>query len=160
MYQDPVAANEMSNQVDHRFVVVQTLHELLCVQQFLRDNKLPADDLTLSNTTMVIMREDESVVASGAVEWLGDTALLRSVAVANSLRGSGIGKKIVFELLQRAKQNKVQSIYLLTETAPDFFEKLGFVTVSREATPEVIRKTTEFAHVCPASARVMRITLS
>jgi amino-acid N-acetyltransferase len=59
--------------------------------------------------------------------------------------------------LARARERGVEQVFLLTETAPVFFGRLGFSDVDRAAVPDTIRATVEFASACPASARVMRI---
>ena len=46
-------------------------------------------------------------------------------------------------------------MFLLTTTAESYFGKRGYSTTSREAVPEAIRNTKEFASVCPSSAVVM-----
>lgn len=51
------------------------------------------------------------------------------------------------------------SIYLLTETAKPYFEKRSYTIVERDNTPDVIRRSSEFSHVCPVTAVVMKKTL-
>jgi len=51
------------------------------------------------------------------------------------------------------------AIYLLTETAKPYFEKRSYTIVERDNTPDVIRRSSEFSHVCPVTAVVMKKTL-
>ena len=44
------------------------------------------------------------------------------------------------------------SSYLLTMTAADFFQKIGYEVNQRDKVPESIKKTEEFKNVCPVSA--------
>jgi N-acetylglutamate synthase-like GNAT family acetyltransferase len=53
----------------------------------------------------------------------------------------------------------LRNLYLITTTAAPFFERLGFEPVQREAVPEGIRKSPEFASICPTSAAVLRRSL-
>ena len=46
-------------------------------------------------------------------------------------------------------------MFLLTTTAESYFGKRGYSTTPREAVPEVIRNTKEFANICPGSAVLM-----
>ena len=89
------------------------------------------------------------------VELYGDVALLRSLAVAEGVRGKGCGKRLVQEAEQYAGGNGVKRLYLLTTTAEAFFRSLGYAAVNRESVPESIRTTAEFSTLCSATAAVM-----
>jgi amino-acid N-acetyltransferase len=98
-------------------------------------------------------------VGSGGLEFHGDKALLRSLAVSQSMRSQSLGKQIVEDLLQHVIERGKKEIYLLTTTAYFFFLKFGFAEVQRDEVPEEIKSSTQFSEVCPSSARVMRLTL-
>lgn len=89
------------------------------------------------------------------VELYGKSGLLRSLAVDQTARRRGCGKRLVKEVEQYAAGRGVQSMYLLTTTAEDFFAALGYRRVERAQVPEAIRNTQEFSSLCPASASVM-----
>jgi len=89
------------------------------------------------------------------VELYGEVALLRSLAVAEDVRGKGCGKRLVREAEQYAASSGVKRLYLLTTTAEPFFASLGYAKVNRESVPEPIRATTEFSGLCSTSATVM-----
>ena len=82
--------------------------------------------------------------------------LLRSLVVSEEVRGCGCGKALVRRIEAHAKSRNLQGIYLLTETAAEFFQSLGYEPVVRDDVPEAIRETTEFSSLCPDSAIVMR----
>jgi amino-acid N-acetyltransferase len=105
--------------------------------------------------TAVVARARGQVVGSAALELYGTAALLRSVAVDGRLRGRGLGRRLAANVLERARTRGVERVYLLTETAPEFFARLGFQPVERAAVPEAVRQSVEFAGACPASAQVM-----
>lgn len=86
---------------------------------------------------------------------MGVVGLLRSLAVAESDRGLGCGKRLIQEAELHAASQGVQDRYLLTSTARPLFESVGYAAISREAAPPAIRGTTEFSSVCPASATLM-----
>ena len=46
----------------------------------------------------------------------------------------------------------IQSLWLLTETAAGYFEKLGYESIPRSAAPESIQQPAQFKDLCPASA--------
>ncbi len=62
--------------------------------------------------------------------WAG-LAEIRSVAVAPSHRGRGIGRRLVQTCIEEARFLGLSEIFLLT-LAPDFFKSFGFKIVSRE----------------------------
>jgi amino-acid N-acetyltransferase len=124
--------------------------------QFLEQNKLPFKDIQLNGNFFLRYYDAEgNTVGSGGLELYGDTGLLRSVAVMESNRGHNIGKQIVDDILQRAAELNLHSVFLLTETAYDFFLKKGFSDVSRDAVPDALKRSSEFSEVCPSSAKCM-----
>jgi amino-acid N-acetyltransferase len=98
------------------------------------------------------------LLAHAALELHPPYALLRSVVVAPAARGQGVGQAVVAAALQRAEG--ITAVYLLTETASDFFPRFGFVPVAREDVPTAVVQTHEFSTACPTSALVMRLTLA
>ena len=65
------------------------------------------------------------------LERFGSVALLRSLAVAAELRGTGVGKALVAAAEEYAQTKNVQTLYLLTTTAADFFARLGYAPLPR-----------------------------
>lgn len=89
----------------------------------------------------------------------GAFALLRSVAVRPSWRGSGLGEALVRGLVDAAGARGLDALYLLTTTAEHYFPRLGFVRVERAAVPAPVQATLEFTSACPASAVPMTLSL-
>lgn len=129
-------------------------------QRFLSLNNLPFSDLSATNSLLYAYYENGILIGSGGLERYGDVVLLRSLAVASTGRSRGVGRYIVQDLMAKVKEQNIHSIFLLTETAHAFFLKFGFQDISREEVPEPIKKSSEFAHVCPTSAAVMELRLS
>ncbi len=95
-----------------------------------------------------------------ALEHYGSYALLRSLAVDPSLRGLGIGKQLVKSALDLAETLQVKQIYLLTQTAHDFFIKhFNFTDIERSQVPPEVKRSVEFTSACPQSALVMMLSL-
>lgn len=89
------------------------------------------------------------------LELCGEHALLRSLVVAPSGRTGGAGTALVGHAEAHARSQGVRDVYLLTTTAEDFFRRRGYVRIGREAAPEPIRSTREFADICPTSSALM-----
>ena len=133
-----------------------TDRDLPGVFALLDEHKLPKDDVAAHVGTMVVARENGQVVGAAAVELYADAALLRSVAVARAAQGKGLGHRLTEAALAIAREERVDTVFLLTTTADRFFPKLGFEQVSRTEVPESVRASVEFQSACPASATVMR----
>ena len=147
------------------YTMIQDQIALEKLQKFLRTNELPHTDLDNSlkvkgRIFLGYYENDGELVGSGGLELHGDSALLRSVAVRNTHRGKSLGKKIVNDLVTKARELKVMDIFLLTETAQDFFTRNGFKEISREEVPKTIKSSSEFVHICPASAVCMYYKLT
>jgi amino-acid N-acetyltransferase len=120
---------------------------------------LPIDDLANPAISLIgafLGRELVSVIGLEPCEEVG---LLRSLAVAPAHRGRGIARVLCDQLLAIARERGFPTLFLLTTTAADYFAQLGFVAIERGAAPASIRSTAQFASLCPASARVMRLSL-
>ena len=104
------------------------------------------------------------VVAEGGGALLGvvglevyrDSALLRSAAVEESWRGSGVGRALIDRALALTTERGIQDVFLLTTTAEHYFPRFGFACVGRESVPAAVQASAEFQGACPSSAVVMR----
>jgi amino-acid N-acetyltransferase len=116
---------------------------------------LPEAGLGGHRDSLLVARIDGELVGSAALELYGESALLRSVAVAPAYRGRGVGRCLTDAALLLARAQDVRRVYLLTTTAPDFFAGLGFTRVDRAAVPPALQASAEFSGACPDTACVM-----
>lgn len=103
--------------------------------------------------------EAERHVGVGGVEVHGTDGLLRSVVVERSMRGKGFGHALCEALEREARADGVDTLYLLTTTAREFFVDRGFEEIDRTDAPAAIRGTSQFADLCPATATCLRKSL-
>lgn len=96
-----------------------------------------------------------ALVAAAGLEVHGKNGLLRSVVVNPALRRAGLARKLATRLLDAGQEQRLDAVYLLTTTAPDYFARLGFERVRREDAPDELKCSSEFASICPASAVCM-----
>jgi amino-acid N-acetyltransferase len=89
------------------------------------------------------------------LEFCGEDALLRSLAVAPGLRSAGLGSALVQHAETYAHERGAHAVFLLTTTAETFFARRGYAPAARESAPAAIRSTREFADICPASSAFM-----
>ena len=123
--------------------------------QLLQLNQLPVDDIS-AGTQLFVMEEDDQVIGTIAVEYDFSAALLRSLSVDAGRRKAGIGKELVDFIENYVRQQGVETIYLLTTTAADFFSNRGYQKIERTDVPPFIQQTSEYCSVCPSSATVMK----
>ena len=118
-------------------------------------SRLPRAGIEDHVANTIVARQDSGVVGTAALELYGGAALLRSVAVAAPLRGQGLGAALTTAALELARQRGVRSVYLLTETAGQFFPKFGFTAITRAQVEPAVLESPEFTTACPKSAMVM-----
>jgi amino-acid N-acetyltransferase len=131
--------------------------DLPAIRDLLAASGLPTDDLAEQDLSLFLVQgEGEPLAVVGGLERCGSAALLRSVATAPAHRGRGLARTVVAALEARARSLDLDALYLLTETAADYFQALGYAPLDRADVPGSIRESRQFADLCPDSATVMR----
>lgn len=133
-----------------------TEEDLPRVLSLLGRAELPSEGVAEALPHFVLAVSDGKLAGVVGLELYGGTALLRSAAVEESWRGSGVGKVLVDRALDLARERGVEDVYLLTTTAEDYFPKFGFVCVARDSVRGEVRSSVEFQTACPATATVMK----
>ena len=129
------------------------------VSQLLTEANLPLEGAEEALTDLTLAFRGEELVGSAGLERYGNIALLRSVAVAQTERNTGLGQELVRRLLDWAYEEGIEQVVLLTTTAANFFPRFGFRQISRNQMPEAVKASSEFTSICPASATVMLLNL-
>lgn len=130
------------------------------VEALLAAAGLPLDGAPAAFAHGFVAAHDGIVAGAVALEPFRDGALLRSLVVDPSRRGTGLGTVLVEVALHEARALRMPAVYLLTTTADGFFAKLGFAVVPRAGVPLSVQESVEFRSACPASAVAMTIYLS
>jgi amino-acid N-acetyltransferase len=132
--------------------------DLAAVRNLLQQAELPFEDLAPEAMRNFVLVQDEAgnVIGAGGIERYEIDGLLRSVVVGTAARGAGLGGMITRAIEDRARENGVTALYLLTTTAADFFPRLGYERFERSNVPEKLQQSAEFASLCPASAVCLR----
>ena len=126
------------------------------IVQLLSKSALPIDGVLDHLGTAIVARAEGRLVGCAALEVYADGALLRSLAVDETVQGRGIGSQLTAAILDLANSLEIPAAYLLTTTADGFFPKFGFECIRREDVPSSVRGSIEFECACPATATVMR----
>jgi amino-acid N-acetyltransferase len=117
--------------------------------------ELPIADVREARPEFVVAFDGTKLIGAGALQKFGKVALVRSVAIDTSRRGSGVGATIVRHLEHLAREQSITEVVLLTETAKTFFEKLGYREIERAKAPVAVHESAEFRTLCPSTAVCM-----
>jgi len=138
-------------------LVFETAREedLEWVISILNENDLCVDDIPSENILLKLVRSENDPIAIYGFELFGHEGILRSIAVAEEYKGTGIGTQIMRQVKIDVKELELRNLFLLTTTAKKFFEKFGFSIIERETAPVVLQQSYEFLNFCPDTAIVM-----
>jgi len=120
-----------------------TLREIIDIQSVLEPYvkegiilRRDDDEIATNIRSYVLVYSDKKPVGVGALHifspFLGE---IRSLGVDKDHHSKGIGKKIVNYLLDEAKDLGLKEVLVLTYKK-EFFEKLGFIEIEKEAIPD------------------------
>lgn len=126
----------------------------------LQSETLPVEDMSVELNNFFVALDDDNVIGAIGLEQYEHYGLLRSMVVDKKYRNKNIAAQLIQELEHYAAGLNIGCMYLLTETAPQYFESKGYQRITREEVPEVLKASSEFSYVCPVSAVVMKKQLN
>jgi amino-acid N-acetyltransferase len=126
------------------------------IKSLLQSQNLPAEDLPNVLADFFAAVDGGELIGLIGMERYGHYGLLRSMVVHPDYRNKQIAEKLVQLLEQTASGSGITTMYLLTETAENYFVKKNYQVITREEVPQALFQSSEFSHVCPVSATVMR----
>lgn len=132
-----------------------TNRDLDAVESLLSANNLPLDGVKENFSSFVVAEDRGEIAGAIGLEKFGSAALLRSAVVSPDYRGSGVGRRLVERLLERAEKEGIEELFLLTTTAENYFPRFGFARTNRSDVPAPVKTSAEFQGACPDSAVVM-----
>ena len=135
--------------------------DLRDILDLLSQVQLPHDGVAENVGAFLVARDESSrLIATIGLERHGNTALLRSAAVAPEYQGCGIGSRLTENLLELAKNDGVERVVLLTSTASEFFaRRFGFCEASRTVFDEELAGSSEWNLPRCSSAVCMSLDL-
>ena len=133
------------------------------IARLLTDNGLPGNDFFEHLEHFFVAQANSGVMAVGGLELIPQLSedasetlgLIRSFAVDIVFRHQGVAEELLRQTLKYAEGLGISDLYLLTETADQFFSTRGFVALDRDLAPEPVRRTRQFSELCPGSAILM-----
>ncbi len=137
-----------------------TNRDLDAVERLLSANNLPVYGVKENFSSFVVAKDGGRVIGAVGLEKFGSVALLRSAVVSQENRGSGVGRRLVEQILEYAEKDGIEELFLLTTTAEDYFPRFGFTRTTRSAVPSAVEASAEFRGACPDTALVMTRRIS
>lgn len=139
-------------------MTLRNLHpdDLPAARELLASSELPIDDIDDPSITFIGAFEDSMLVGVVGLQSCDSAGLLRSLAVRPQHRDHGIARQLCERVIEMTTERKLESLWLLTTSAKDYFTRHAFEAVPRDTAPAAIRSTAQFARLCPSSAHVMR----
>jgi amino-acid N-acetyltransferase len=125
----------------------------------LLSERLPVEDLPVNLQNFFIATDNTIIIGTIGLEVYGRDGLLRSLVVKPEYRKMKIAVGLINTIEKLGESLGLKSIYLLTETARDYFAGKGYELMERKDAPQLLQQSTEFSHMCPASAVLMKKTL-
>lgn len=126
----------------------------------LSSEKLPAGDLPATLENFLVTVQDDALVGAIGIEIYGKYGLLRSLVVKPAFRNQNIAGKLIAQIETLASSKGLEAIFLLTETAPDYFSRKGYKKIARGEVPVEVLRSSEFSHACPQSAIALKKDIS
>lgn len=112
----------------------------LLVAQDVKDGTIlyRSEDEMATNIRSYVLAKDNGLIVGYTALHIHSMALaeIRSLIVHASYRKQDVGREMVNFALNEAKQLGIQREVLALTYVPQFFEKLGFVEIQKEAIPE------------------------
>ena len=136
--------------------------DLRDILDLLSEVQLPHDGVAENVGGFLVARNEQSrLVGTIGLERYGNTALLRSAAVAPECQKTGLGSRLTEDLLARATNEGVEKVVLLTTTASQFFaRRFGFSGITRETYDEPLAGSAEWKLPRCSSAVCMSLDLN
>lgn len=113
-----------------------------------------AESVRAGLANFLVMTRGGELTACVALEhYGGGLAEVRSLAVAESERGHGLGARLLRHAMREARRRHVARVFAVTH-APEFFERAGFRRVERASLTEKIARDCRTCAKHPACALV------
>ncbi|MGE5183935.1 MAG: arsenic resistance N-acetyltransferase ArsN2 [Acidobacteriota bacterium] len=119
---------------------------------------LPIDDLDDAGVHLYGATEGATLAGVVGLQVAGGAGLLRSLAVDPAYRDRGLGTRLCDLVVAEARARSLGELWLLTQTARDYFARRGFEVVARDQVPPPLRATAQFSSLCPSTAVAMRLS--
>jgi len=126
------------------------------VVNLLEMNNLPLEGVKEHFKHFFIIKENLEILGCIGLEVYEPDGLIRSVSVSKNAQKQGVGHELVTNIEKYASKLKLIDLYLLTDSAPDFFKKFGYNIIERDSIVSGITNSIEFTQVCADKGVLMK----
>ncbi|OIO59094.1 MAG: GNAT family N-acetyltransferase [Alphaproteobacteria bacterium CG_4_10_14_0_2_um_filter_63_37] len=137
-------------------IVRLPLHDVPKVQSLLEAVGLPTIGIKQHYESNLIARMKDRVVGMVGLEVYGDHGLIRSLAVEPEQQGSGLGRRLLLNIIRLAEQKGLADVFIVSTIGAPFFARHGFAQVEVEDVPEAIRGNADFQLLVSDKTVVLR----
>lgn len=117
------------------------------IEALVTAERLPAYGLSEYLDAFFVLDVAGEVLGCAGLEVYGESALLRSVVVAEDRRNRYDGRRLVEAALAEARGRGVRRVYLFTMSADGFFGRLGFRELSPDEFETGVRTSRQYEAV-------------
>ena len=121
-------------------IEVATLADAQSIYELLTDCDLSTLEVLEPGTVYLVARLAEKMVGVCGLEFDGESALLRSVAVDNGTRGRGIARALIDGVRGELRRRGTRAVFLFSKDTGAFFENLGWVEVPVSEAADALRQ--------------------
>ena len=120
----------MSSELDEIEIVDAIPEDMESVEALLQETNLTTDGISDYFHNYLVLKSEHILFGVCGLEIYGTDGLLRSLAIIPTLQKKGLGSTILEVMLDKARLLNIHTMYLLTNTAEDFYLRHGFITIS------------------------------
>ncbi len=119
------------------------------MKALLEAHHLPTAELETWLEHFVVAERDGRVIGCGGLELYSEDSagLVRSMAVEGDLHGTGVGRSILEQVEDHARELGVRHLFLFTLDAGPFYERCGYELVTYDAFPPSARSSFQYRWV-------------
>ena len=128
--------------------------DISAITSLLQNCELPIVNIEKQVNDFIVAKQQNCLVGTlGVVYDNNENVLLRSFAVTKKNRSQGIGKELIQTMLAVMEKKKILNVFLLTETAAEYFMKIGFHEIQRSEIPDILLSKSGLDKACPCSSK-------
>ena len=125
------------------------------LKALLQAENLPTSDIDTASLDYFQVAAGTEILGAIGLEAHAGEGLVRSLVTARKSRSRGIGSALYQAMECQARALGIGRLWLLTDSASEFFEARGFSPEPRSAVPAWLAGTQQYRDLCPQSALVM-----
>ena len=146
--------------VEGKEYVIRTALEadLPIIHTLLMENGLTTSGVR-ENLANFLVADYQGVIGVIGIEFAGNGAMLRSMAVSKELRKRSIATALVERSLEISRQLGVKEVYIMTNTADRFASRWGFYKIQRLEIPGDLMLNSALSNLCPATSICMKLEI-